>query len=116
MRRVWGEDGAGGLRAGDGLLKDDRLSIAARGLAVHLLLLPAAAEPSPSALASRPGESRASIEGYFAELERAGYLRRRTVDEGPGRLVQEVTLYAGPRTGAAGDLQEGRVFHWPLPE
>ncbi|MGW0658662.1 hypothetical protein [Streptodolium elevatio] len=112
MRRIWGGAGAGGLGVNDVLMKDARLSVPARGLAVHLLLLPERARPDRARLASRPGESAKSIEGYLAELEEAGYLRRRTVWDRRGRAFEEVTVYPQAVADDAAAEVRGRVFHW----
>ncbi|WP_436789233.1 hypothetical protein [Yinghuangia sp. YIM S10712] len=114
MRKIWGSGGAGGLGINDALLQDRRLSFPARGLAVHLLLLPESARPDPVVLAARPGETAESIEGYLVELESAGYLRRRTVRGDADGLIVEVTVYAQARAGAGRDEEPGRVFRWPL--
>jgi hypothetical protein len=106
MRHIWGEGGESGLGPHDALLADTRLSVPARGLAVYLLLLPDGARPDPGALGARPGESPASIAGYLAELETAGYLTRATRAEG-GRAVEEIRLSANPSAGAG-----GRVLRW----
>ncbi|WP_436772408.1 hypothetical protein [Yinghuangia sp. YIM S09857] len=111
MRRIWGGGGSGGLGVNDVLMKDVRLSVPARGLAVHLLLLPERAQPDRRRLAARPGESADSIEGYLRELEDAGYVRRRIVWDRRGRAFEEVTVYARAVGGEAGEV-EGRVFHW----
>lgn len=113
MRRIWGGSGADGLGVHDALMKDTRLSVPARGLAVHLLLLPESARPDPARLAARPGETAASIEGYLAELEATGYLRRRPVPGDAGGPVEEITVYARARTSADPAEAPGRVFHWP---
>ncbi|MDI2129813.1 hypothetical protein [Yinghuangia seranimata] len=123
MRRIWGGGGASGLGVNDVLMKDARLSVPARGLAVHLLLLPEAAQPDLVRLASRPGETAESIDGYLNELEVVGYLRRRTVRPeaaGAGGVsapsaYEEVTVYA--QAGTDDELKgvPGRVFRWPLP-
>lgn len=113
MRRIWGGAGAGGLGVRDVLMKDARLSVPARGLAVHLLLLPEHAQPDRARLASRPGESVESIEGYLEELEEVGYLRRRIVWDRRGRQYEEVTVFAqAVADGAEAAEVPGRVFHW----
>ncbi|WTW92745.1 hypothetical protein OG216_04835 [Streptomycetaceae bacterium NBC_01309] len=113
MRRIWGGAGAGGLGVRDVLMKDARLSVPARGLAVHLLLLPEHAQPDRARLASRPGESVESIEGYLEELEEVGYLRRRIVWDRRGRQYEEVTVFAqAVAAGAEAADVRGRVFHW----
>lgn len=113
MRKIWGGDGAGGLGVNDALMKDARLSAAARGLAVHLLLLPEAATPDLARFAARPGESAATIEGYLGELESVGYLRRRRVAGEGGRAYEEAIVYA---QAAADELpgRVGRTFRWPV--
>lgn len=113
MRRIWGGGGAGGLSVNDVLMKDARLSVPARGLAVHLLLLPDSSPPDLVRLASRPGESKESIEGYLEELEEVGYLRRRLVYARSGRAFEEVTVYARADAGDEAADVRGRVFHWP---
>lgn len=115
MRKIWGGDGVGGLGVNDALMKDARLSAAARGLAVHLLLLPEAATPDLARFAARPGESEATIEGYLRELETAGYLRRRRLAGDGGRAYEEATVYA--QAAAPDELpgRMGRVFRWSVP-
>ncbi|UGQ13132.1 hypothetical protein LO772_05810 [Yinghuangia sp. ASG 101] len=113
MRRIWGGEGADGLGVHDALLKDTRLSVPARGLAVHLLLSPEFARPDPARLASRPAETAASIAGYLAELESAGYLHRRTLPGGADGPVEEITLHTRPCTAADSPGTPGRVFVWP---
>jgi hypothetical protein len=113
MRRIWGGSGVSGLGVNDVLMKDARLSVPARGLAVHLLLLPEAAQPDLVRLASRPGETADSIEGYLGELEEVGYLRRRVVRDEAGRAVEEVTVYAKAGVDEDHEGITGRVFRWP---
>lgn len=113
MRRIWGEDGGSGLGSDDALLKDARLSVRARGLAVYLLLLPDGARPEPRALGSRPGESPESIAGYLDELAAAGYLTRVQGRDAHGNPIEEVRLAANPGEHAA---EAGRLFRWPGPE
>jgi hypothetical protein len=112
MRRIWGGEGATGLGTDDTLMKDPRLSVPARGLAVHLLLLPESARPDLARLASRPGETPASIAGYLDELEAAGYLRRRIVHD-DGHEIEEVTVLARPEPDGETRRDHGRVFRWP---
>ncbi|WP_126640608.1 hypothetical protein [Embleya hyalina] len=113
MRRIWGGDGDSGLGSHDALLKDARLSVSARGLAVYLLLLPDGARPDPRVLGSRPGESVASIAGYLAELAEAGYLTRVAAGrDARGGALEQVRLAANPGEHAAA---AGRVFRWPVP-
>lgn len=112
MRRIWGGGGAGGLSVNDVLMKDARLSVPARGLAVHLLLLPESAQPDLVRFASRPGESAESIAGYLEELEEVGYLRRRIVYDRSGRAFEEVTVFGRADAGEEASDVRGRVFHW----
>ncbi|MYS83730.1 hypothetical protein [Embleya scabrispora] len=112
MRRIWGEDGGSGLGRHDALLKDARLSVPARGLAVYLLLLPDGARPDPRVLGTRPGESAESIAGYLDELAAAGYLTRVPGRDAHGRAIEEVRLAANPGEHAAA---AGRRFRWAGP-
>ncbi|MGC0418841.1 hypothetical protein [Embleya sp. AB8] len=112
MRRIWGESGGSGLGSHDALLKDTRLSVPARGLAVYLLLLPDGARPDPELLGTRPGESRESIAGYLDELAAAGYLTRAPGHDAQGNTIEEVRLAANPGEHAAA---AGRLFRWPGP-
>lgn len=117
MRRTWG-GGASGLGVKDALMKDARLSIPARGLAVHLLLLSESARPDRARLAARPGETEGTIEGYLAELEDVGYLTRRVIGGAEGVPdIEELTLYARPPAPEdAAETAPGRVFRWPALE
>ncbi|MFI6579865.1 hypothetical protein [Embleya sp. NPDC050493] len=112
MRRIWGEDGGSGLGSHDALLKDSRLSVPARGLAVYLLLLPDGARPDPQVLGGRPGESAASIAAYLDELAAAGYLTRVPGRDAHGNAIEEVRLAANPGEHAAA---AGRAFRWARP-
>jgi hypothetical protein len=89
------------------LLRDERLSIAARGHLAYLLSMPDGWDTNADAEAARArrfrsghvGEGRRAIRGIYAELKKAGYMHQVKVpDPVTGRWKTETHVYDRPRT------------------
>ena len=79
-------------------LRDERLSLKAKGLLAMILSLPDDWKYSIEGLASISKESRSSINSGLKELEAAGYLIRRQLRDDKGHLANtEYTIYEEPR-------------------
>jgi hypothetical protein len=93
----------------NGVLRDERLSYAARGVLCELLSRPDGWDTSADQMSgdarangrTRRGEGRRAMRGAYAELEAAGYLwRERTRDE-RGRFTTAIHVSDQPRRGTA---------------
>jgi len=69
------------------VLRDTRLSLAARGFMAVVLSLPDDWEFSIGGMAKFCNKSRANVERFLAQLEQAGYLRREQPKDNIGRFV-----------------------------
>ena len=79
-------------------LRDEKLSLKAKGLLSMFLSLPDNWNYSISGLAKISKESRSSINSGLKELETAGYLVRRQLRDKKGHLANtEYTIYEEPR-------------------
>ena len=79
-------------------LRDEKLSLKAKGLLSMFLSLPDNWTYSISGLAKISKESRSSINSGLKELEAAGYLVRRQLRDKKGHLANtEYTIYEEPR-------------------
>ena len=79
-------------------LRDEKLSLKAKGLLSMFLSLPDNWNYSISGLAKISKESRSSINSGLKELEAAGYLVRRQLRDKKGHLANtEYTIYEEPR-------------------
>lgn len=79
-------------------LRDERLSLKAKGLLAMILSLPDDWKYSIEGLASISKESRSSINSGLRELEAAGYLTRRQLRDEKGHMTNtEYTIYEEPR-------------------
>ncbi|MGW2592486.1 hypothetical protein ACWCXC_19730 [Streptomyces sp. NPDC001515] len=88
---------------GNHLSQHPDLSLAARGLALHIQSLPPGAKIGIKALAARlPADSEHRIAGALRELERHGYLRRTRERRPDGRVFTRTVSYNHPggRSGA----------------
>ena len=80
-------------------LRDERLSLKAKGLLAMILSLPDDWKYSIEGLASISKESRSSINSGLKELEEAGYLIRRQLRDEKGHLSNtEYTIFEEPRS------------------
>ena len=80
-------------------LRDVTLSNRACGLLSRILSLPDDWNFSASGLASLSRDGRDAVLSELKELEKAGYLKRRTVRDGGGRITDtEYTVYEFPYT------------------
>ncbi|WP_406348599.1 helix-turn-helix domain-containing protein [Streptomyces sp. NBC_00144] len=81
---------------GNHLAQHPRLSAAAMGLALHILSLPDGASVTAKALTLRFPEGETTIRRALNELEAAGYLERRRVPLGGGRVATRTFAYDKP--------------------
>ncbi|WP_405944538.1 helix-turn-helix domain-containing protein [Streptomyces sp. NBC_00963] len=81
---------------GNHLAQHPRLSATAMGLALHILSLPDGASVTAKALTLRFPEGETTIRRALNELERAGYLERRRVPLGGGRVATRTFAYDKP--------------------
>ena len=93
------------------VLRDDRLSYAARGVLCELLSRPDGWDVNADALAAEAqakrakcGEGRRPMRGIFAELTAAGYLTRTRYRSADGRVVTELHLYDQPQGPGCTDV------------
>ena len=78
-------------------LRDQQLSLKAKGLLSQMLSLPLDWDYSVGGLAQINKESKCAIRSALAELERQGYLKRSQHTDAAGRLVKnEYTIYEVP--------------------
>jgi hypothetical protein len=79
------------------LLRDERLSLGARGLAGYLLSQPPEWQFSAARLAAQGQGGVHVLEGYIRELERAGYVQRhKQRDPATGEIRTMLTLRESP--------------------
>lgn len=103
------------------LLQDDRLSGTALGVLVRLLSMPDVRDVNADLLwkqgqerrGSRTGEGRRAIRAAFAELETAGYMRRRRGRRNGGEFFTILEVTDAANRWADHQRDEARV---PLPE
>ncbi|WP_327297318.1 helix-turn-helix domain-containing protein [Streptomyces sp. NBC_01197] len=81
---------------GNHLAQHPRLSATAMGLALHILSLPDGASVTVKALTLRFPEGETTIRRSLNELEAAGYLERRRVPLGGGRVATRTFVYDKP--------------------
>ncbi|WUG11785.1 helix-turn-helix domain-containing protein [Streptomyces sp. NBC_00466] len=81
---------------GNHLAQHPRLSATAMGLALHILSLPDGASVTAKALTLRFPEGETTIRRSLNELETAGYLERRRVPLGGGRVATRTFAYDKP--------------------
>ncbi|NDZ81850.1 helix-turn-helix domain-containing protein [Streptomyces sp. SID10853] len=81
---------------GNHLAQHPRLSATAMGLALHILSLPDGASVTAKALTLRFPEGETTIRRSLNELESAGYLERRRVPLGGGRVATRTFVYDKP--------------------
>lgn len=92
---------------GNHLSQHPELSLAARGLAVHIQSLPPGARISIRALAERlPVDGEARIASALRELEEHGYLKRTRERGRDGRVVTRTVSYNHPDAAAHGEEQQ----------
>ncbi|MEV7541672.1 helix-turn-helix domain-containing protein [Streptomyces sp. NPDC089915] len=84
------------VEVGDHLSRHPELSLLAIGLAVHIRSLPDGSPVGIKSLAERFPEGEVRIAGGLRELEAAGYLERRRVRTGGGRVVTRTVFYSRP--------------------
>ncbi|MFJ3201697.1 helix-turn-helix domain-containing protein [Streptomyces sp. NPDC086989] len=84
---------------GNHLLQHRELSATAIGIAGHIQSLPGGAPVGIRALMDRFPEGEKRISAALRELERCGYLERRTERLATGRVVTRTYSYNKPRTG-----------------
>lgn len=103
MRIHRSRPGAGFTRIPNETLRDERLSMAARGHLAYLLSRPrdwitnADAEARRArSLRDKRGEGRRAVRAIYAELKQAGYLHSVKVPGPSGRWVTETYLYDRP--------------------
>ncbi|KPI18285.1 hypothetical protein OV450_2248 [Actinobacteria bacterium OV450] len=84
---------------GNHLLQHRELSATAIGIAGHIQSLPGGAPVGIRALMHRFPEGEKRISAALRELERCGYLERRTERLATGRVVTRTYSYNKPRTG-----------------
>ena len=99
-------------------LRDQTLSLKAKGLLSLMLSLPEDWDYTLSGLARICQEGRDAIRGAISELERAGYVQRRqTVDENGKFSVNEYLIRERPSSQPAEELPDGEDSAGePLPE
>ncbi|MEU1466731.1 helix-turn-helix domain-containing protein [Streptomyces sp. NPDC005761] len=91
---------------GNHLSQHRELSLAARGLAVHIQSLPPGARIGIKALAARlPSDSEHRIAGALRELEQHGYLERTRERSPDGRIYTRTVSYNHPDPAARGKAQ-----------
>lgn len=97
-------------------LRDNRLSLKARGLMVYMLSLPEDWDLSVKGLITCLNEGKDSINGALRELEKAGYLKREQSRCCGGKFSKtEFVLYETPQNEEA-PLTEKPLTEKPLPE
>lgn len=100
---------------GNHLSQHADLSLAARGLAVHIQSLPPGAKVGIKALVERLPDSEARIASALRELEEFGYLKR-TRERGPdGRVHTRTVSFNHPDAAALGTRQPRRPSPRPAP-
>lgn len=87
---------------GNHLLQHRELSATAIGIAAHIQSLPEGAPVGIRALTDRFPEGEKRISAALRELERCGYLERRTERQATGRVVTRTYSYNKPLTGPDG--------------
>lgn len=87
---------------GNHLLQHRELSATAIGIAAHIQSLPEGAPVGIRALTDRFPEGEKRISTALRELERYGYLERRTERQATGRVVTRTYSYNKPLTGPDG--------------
>ncbi|WP_329306806.1 helix-turn-helix domain-containing protein [Streptomyces sp. NBC_01260] len=93
---------------GNHLSQHEELSLAARGLAVHIQSLPPGARVGIKTLVERLPDSEHRIASALRELEEFGYLKR-TRQRGPdGRVHTRTVSYNHPEAAALGKEQQPR--------
>ena len=99
-------------------LRDQTLSLKAKGLLSLMLSLPEDWDYTLSGLARICQEGRDAIRGAITELERAGYVQRRqTTDEAGKFSVNEYLIRERPSSQPAEELPDGEdAAGEPLPE
>ncbi|MEU1438697.1 helix-turn-helix domain-containing protein [Streptomyces sp. NPDC005786] len=91
---------------GNHLSQHRELSLAARGLALHIQSLPPGARIGIKALAARlPSDSEHRIAGALRELEQHGYLKRTRERSPDGRIYTRTVSYNHPDPAARGKAQ-----------
>ncbi|MFD8146312.1 helix-turn-helix domain-containing protein [Streptomyces sp. NPDC059708] len=90
------EDDGPSVEVGDHLSRHPELSLLAIGLAVHIASLPDGSPVGIRTLTARFPEGEVRIAGGLRELEAAGYLERRRVRTGGGRVVTRTVFYSRP--------------------
>lgn len=95
------------------VLRDERLSYAARGVLCELLSRPDGWDVNADSLAAsaqakraKHGEGRRPMRAVFAELTAAGYLVRTRYRNDRGRVVTELHLYDQPQDAGATDAPD----------
>ena len=98
-------------------LRDVTLSNRACGLLSRILSLPDDWNFSASGLASLSRDGRDAVLSELKELENAGYLKRRTVRDGSGRITDtEYTVYEFPYTLDPKNMDDKPVSDKPRAE
>lgn len=99
-----------GVRFRNELLQDQRITFAARGLLMQLLIKPDGWQGTADDIArerreirgsSKKGEGREAVRALFTELEHAGYLVRRRVRNAQGLLETVIEVYDRPQPGSS---------------
>ncbi|MEW1690290.1 hypothetical protein ACIQOF_32005 [Streptomyces sp. NPDC091265] len=100
---------------GNHLSQHPKLSLAARGLAVHIQSLPSGARIGIKTLVERLPDSEHRIASALRELEQFGYLKR-TRERGPdGRVHTRTVSYNHPDAAALGRQQPRHQARRPAP-
>lgn len=101
---------------GNHLAQHESLSATAIGLAVHIQSLPDGASVTAKRLTMRFTEGETTIRKALNELEAAGYLERRLVGLGGGRMATRTFSYDKPGCAAVGKAEPPAPEAPALPE
>ncbi|MGN5632698.1 hypothetical protein AAIO99_11640, partial [Streptomyces sp. AC154] len=93
---------------GNHLSQHDEMSLAARGLAVHIQSLPPGARVGIKTLVERLPDSEHRIASALRELEEFGYLKRTRVRGRDGRVHTRTVSYNHPDAASLGGGEQPR--------
>ena len=92
------------------VLRDERLSWRARGVAAYLLTQPDNWTINSDNIWSKGTEGRDAVRSALKELEKTGYLKRTKLQDENGKFSTVLTLYEIPTTENQSSVNQSSVF------
>lgn len=95
------------------VIRDHKLTFRARGILAYILSMPDHWSTSSDHLSRVSQEGRDAIRRALRELETAGYLQRKKLQDAQGRWVTQTLIFDAPQLG---DLLWTTTPSYPLPK